>query len=75
MTHLSRNGQMLQLYTGHHTGNVESVNPRSNPYVTRASKLVVLCGTDSSVYTTVNNLDTQKRYSGLKKRIKYFKNI
>ncbi len=42
--------------------------------VTRASKLVVLCGTDNSINTTINNLDTQKRYSGLKKRLIHHKN-
>lgn len=42
--------------------------------VTRASKLVVLCGTDNSISTTINNLDTQKRYSGLKKRLIHHKN-
>lgn len=42
--------------------------------VTRAKKLVVLCGTDGSVKSTVNNLDTQKRYSGLKKRLIFYKN-
>ncbi len=43
--------------------------------VTRAKKLVVLCGNDHSLKTTVNNLDTQKRYSGLEKRINFHKNL
>ena len=43
--------------------------------VTRASRLVVLCGTDGSIQTTINNLDTQKRFSGLKRRLIYHKNL
>ena len=43
--------------------------------VTRAKKLVVLCGTDGSVRSTVNNLDTQKRYSGLEKRIIFYEKL
>lgn len=38
--------------------------------VTRASKLVVLCGTENSIAQTINNIDTQKRYSGLNFRLK-----
>ncbi len=43
--------------------------------VTRATKMVVLCGADNSIQSTVNNLDTQKRFSGLKRRLIYHKNL
>lgn len=38
--------------------------------VTRAQKMVVLCGSDSTVKLMVENNQTQKRYSSLAKRLK-----
>lgn len=41
--------------------------------VTRASKLVVLCGNENAIGATVNNIDTQKRYSSLDNRLNTMK--
>ncbi len=43
--------------------------------VTRASKLVVLCGSENSVSSMVQNIETQKRYSALDVRIKTGKQL
>ncbi len=43
--------------------------------VTRAKKLVVLCGSDGAINFAVNNIDTQKRYSALDIRLKNAKNL
>ncbi len=43
--------------------------------VTRAKKLVVLCGNDQAINFAVNNIDTQKRYSALNIRLKSAKNL
>ncbi len=41
--------------------------------VTRASRLVVLCGNENAINTAVNNIDTQKRYSSLHVRLNTMK--
>ncbi|MBE7092136.1 MAG: ATP-dependent RecD-like DNA helicase [Clostridiales bacterium] len=43
--------------------------------VTRAKKLVVLCGNENTINYAVNNIDTQKRYSALDIRLKSAKNL
>ncbi len=43
--------------------------------VTRASKLVVLCGSDNSVAAMVRNAETQKRYSALDVRLRTGKQL
>lgn len=43
--------------------------------VTRAKKLVVLCGNEQAINFAVNNIDTQKRYSALNIRLKSAKNL
>lgn len=43
--------------------------------VTRAKKLVVLCGNEQVINFAVNNIDTQKRYSALDIRLKSAKNL
>ncbi len=42
--------------------------------VTRASKLVVLCGNEVAIAQTINNIDTQKRYSALDLKLKSIQN-
>ncbi len=55
-------------------GNVRIMN-RNLLYtaVTRASRLVVMCGRDETVMAAVNNVQTQKRYSALKNRLEIAK--
>lgn len=43
--------------------------------VTRAKNLVVACTNEQSISFAVNNIDTQKRYSALDKRLKTAKNL
>ena len=43
--------------------------------VTRASKMVVLCGNETTVQNMIRNTETQKRYSALDLRLKTGKNL
>ncbi|MBP5662551.1 MAG: ATP-binding domain-containing protein, partial [Clostridia bacterium] len=43
--------------------------------VTRAEKLVVLCGSENTVASMVRNTDTQKRFSALALRLKTGRNL
>jgi exodeoxyribonuclease V alpha subunit len=43
--------------------------------VTRASKMLVMCGKDGSVYSSIMNTETQKRYSALKERLEIAENL